>query len=318
MRAQNFRVESICRVLTTQGFQVAPRTYRNWKTAPPSARTITDAHPTEELRATIGTAEGLYGRRTMTAHLRRKGHHVAACTIDRLMRDEGLNGVDRGRQHRTTIPGGKDSRRAPDLLDRDFTADAPNRTWVTDFTYCRTWAGFVYVAFVIDCFSRAIVGWHASTVQDTAMLTTALKMALRRRDHGGHRVRDGLIHHSDAGSQYTSISFTETLALEGIAASIGSVGDAYDNALAESTTGLLKDRSSFQEQSVSARGDQDDRRHRIRDDGMGELVQYPPPAQHLGLRHSRRVRGHLLLSTIHSPTGDVASIGAARNPTRFT
>ncbi|OYD61489.1 transposase InsO family protein [Rhodococcus sp. OK302] len=240
MRAQNFRVESICRVLTAQGIQVAPRTYRNWKTAAPSARTITDAHLTEELRATIGTAEGLYGRRKMTAHLRRKGHHVAACTIDRLMRDEGLNGVVRGRQHRTTIPGGKDSRRAPDLLDRDFTADAPNRTWVTDFTYCRTWAGFVYVAFVIDCFSRAIVGWHASTVKDTAMVTTALKMALWRRDHGGHRVRDGLIHHSDAGSQYTSISFAETLALEGIAASIGSVGDAYDNALAESTIGLFK------------------------------------------------------------------------------
>ncbi|MGM5068983.1 IS3 family transposase [Rhodococcus qingshengii] len=240
MRAQNFRVESICRVLTAQGIQVAPRTYRNWKTSPPSARTITDAHLTKELRSTIGTAEGLYGRRKMTAYLRRKGHHVAACTVDRLMRDEGLNGVVRGRQHRTTIPGGKDSRRAPDLLDRDFTAEAPNRTWVTDFTYCRTWAGFVYVAFVIDCFSRAIVGWHASTVKDTGMVTTALKMALWRRDHGGHRVGDGLIHHSDAGSQYTSISFAETLVLEGIAASIGSVGDAYDNALAESTIGLFK------------------------------------------------------------------------------
>ena len=91
------------------------------------------------------------------------------------MRDEGLTGVVRGRQHRTTIPGGKDSRRAPDLLDRDFTADGAEPQWVTDFTYCRTWAGFVYVAFVIDCFSRAIVGWHASTVKDTAMVTTALE-----------------------------------------------------------------------------------------------------------------------------------------------
>lgn len=111
---------------------------------------------------------------------------------------------------------------------------------VTDFTYTRTWAGFVYVAFVIDCFSRAIVGWHASTVKDTAMVTTALKMALWRRDHGGHRIGADLIHHSDAGSQYTSIAFAETLVLEGIAASIGSVGDAYDNALAESTIGLFK------------------------------------------------------------------------------
>ncbi len=165
---------------------VAGRTYRNWKKAAPSVRTITDAGLTDALRATVGTPEGLYGRRKMTAHLRRQGHRVAACTLDRLMGDEGLSGVVRGRKHRTTIPGGKDARRAPDLLDRDFTAAAPNRKWVTDFTYCRTWSGFVYVAFVIDCFSRAIVGWHAATVKDTAMVTTALKMALWRRDHAEH------------------------------------------------------------------------------------------------------------------------------------
>jgi putative transposase len=133
--------------------------------------------------------------------LRRQGRDVAACTVDRLMRDEGLSGVVRGRRHRTTIPGGKNSRRAPDLLDRDFTAGAPNRKWVTDFTYTRTWSGFVYVAFVVDCYSRAIVGWHAATVKDTAMVTTALKMALWRRDHTDRRVDAGLIHHSDAGSQ---------------------------------------------------------------------------------------------------------------------
>ena len=137
----------------------------------------------------------------MTAYLRRKGHQVADCTIDRLMRDEGLFGVVRGAKHRTTIPSDRASR-PPDLLDRDFTAEAPNRKWVTDFTYCRTWSGFVYVAFVIDCFSRAIVGWHAATIKDTALVTTALKMALWRRDHAGHRIDEGLIHHSDAGSQY--------------------------------------------------------------------------------------------------------------------
>jgi transposase InsO family protein len=240
MRARKFRVESICRVLTEQGVAVTGRTYRNWKNAPPSARTITDAGLTDALLATIDTPEGMYGRRKMTAYLRRQGHQVAACTIDRLMSDEGLSGVIRGRKHRTTIPGGKNSRRAPDLLDRDFTAVMPNRKWVTDFTYTRTWSGFVYVAFVIDCFSRAIVGWHATTVKDTAMVTTALKMALWRRDHADHRVAAGLIHHSDAGSQYTSIAFAETLVLEGIAASIGSVGDAYDNALAETTIGLFK------------------------------------------------------------------------------
>ena len=240
MRAFRYRVESICRVLTEHGVRVAPRTYRNWKTARPSDRTITDAYLTDALRATTGTPEGMYGRRKMTAHLHRQGHRAAACTIDRLMRDEGLAGLVRGGHHRTTIPADHGGRRAPDLLDRDFTAAAPNRKWVTDFTYCRTWSGFVYVAFVIDCFSRAIVGWHATQVKDIAMVTTALKMALWRRDHEGRRIGDGLIHHSDAGSQYTSIAFSETLGIEGIAASIGSVGDAYDNALAESTIGLFK------------------------------------------------------------------------------
>jgi len=240
MRARNLRVESVCRVLTEHGVQVAPRTYRSWKSSMPSARTVSDAHLTDALRATVGTPEGMYGRRKMTAYLRRQGHRVAGCTVDRLMRDEGLSGVIRGRKHRTTIAAEGECRRAPDLLDRDFTAAAPNRKWVTDFTYTRTWMGFVYVAFVVDCFSRAIVGWHATTVKDTAMVTTALKMALWRRDHADHRVDAGLIHHSDAGSQYTSIAFAETLILEGIAASIGSVGDAYDNALAETTIGLFK------------------------------------------------------------------------------
>jgi transposase InsO family protein len=240
MRARNFRVESVCRVLTEHGVQVAPRTYRSWKSSMPSARTVSDARLTDALRATVGTPEGMYGRRKMTAYLRRQGHRVAGCTVDRLMRDERLSGVIRGRKHRTTIAAKGECRRAPDLLDRDFTAAAPNRKWVTDFTYTRTWMGFVYVAFVVDCFSRAIVGWHATTVKDTAMVTTALKMALWRRDHADHRVDAGLIHHSDAGSQYTSIAFAETLVLEGIAASIGSVGDAYDNALAETTIGLFK------------------------------------------------------------------------------
>jgi len=240
MRASHYRVESICRVLTAQDVQVAPRTYRNWKTASPSDRALADAYLTDALRATINTPEGMYGRRKMTAHLRRQGHRVAACTVDRLMRDEGLSGLVRGGKHRTTIAADQGGRRAPDLLDRDFTATAPNRKWVTDFTYCRTWSGFVYVAFVIDCFSRAIAGWHATQVKNTAMVTTALRMALWHRDHQDHQISEGLIHHSDAGSQYTSIAFAETLALEGIAASIGSVGDAYDNALAESTIGLFK------------------------------------------------------------------------------
>lgn len=189
--------------------------------------------------ATTTTPESMYGRRKMLAHLRRQGHDVSARRVDRLMRDLGMVGRVRGKGVRTTIPD-RNAARAPDLLDRDFTAPAPNQRWVADFTYVRTWAGFAYVSFVIDCHSRAIVGWHAATTKTTPLVTTALRMGLWRRDQAGHPTGEGLVHHSDAGSQYTSIHFAETLLLEGIAASIGSIGDAYDNALAESTIGLFK------------------------------------------------------------------------------
>ncbi len=124
MRAAGHRVESICTVLTERGVKVAPRTYRNWKTAPPSDRTVADAHVTNTLRGTVGTAEGLYGRRKMAVHLRNRGHEVGKHTVDRLMRDEGLSSAVRGRRQRTTISGGKNATRAPDVLDRDFTAEA--------------------------------------------------------------------------------------------------------------------------------------------------------------------------------------------------
>lgn len=131
----------------------------------------------------------------MTAWLRREGHDVARCTVDRLMRDEAMNGLVRGRKPRAGAPA-KDSQRAPDLLDRDFTAARPNAVWVTDFTYVRTWAGFAYVAFAIDVFSRAIVGWHSSIIKDTDMVLTTLKMALWRRDQAGTPVPEGMVHHT--------------------------------------------------------------------------------------------------------------------------
>ncbi len=202
-------------------------------------RAVADAVIVDVLLSTAGTPESLYGRRKMTVWLRREGHEVSARRVDRLMRQEGMNGLVRGRGVRTTVAD-KHADRAPDLLDRDFTAGSPNRRWVADFTYVRTWEGFVYVAFVIDCFSRSIVGWQASTTKQTPLVTSALRMGLWRRDRAGQTISDGLVHHSDAGSQYTSIHFAETLALEGVAASIGSIGDAYDNALAESTIGLFK------------------------------------------------------------------------------
>jgi putative transposase len=246
-RAVGRGVESICRVLREQGVAVAPRTYRAWQTRPAAARTVEDAAIVDRLRhLTTGGANGgplpevLYGRRKMTTWLARTGFAgVSKHTVDRLMRQQGMRGLVRGRRTRTTIPA-KDGRRAADLLNRRFRTTAPNRAWVTDFSYVPTWSGFTYVALAIDLYSRAIVGWSASTTKDVAFVESCLAMALWRRDHTGRPVPVGMIHHSDAGSQYTSIRFTETLALEGLSASIGSVGDAYDNAVAESVFGLFK------------------------------------------------------------------------------
>jgi len=242
----------VCRVLTEQGCRVSPRTYREWKhpTRPVSARQVQDEAILDKLRWTVTgddpdhphpQPESLYGRRKMTRWLRRVGFpHVAFCTVDRLMRHLGMNGVRRGRVVRTTIPG-KDGTRAGDLVDRDFTAPAPNTRLVADFTYVRTWAGFVYVSFAVDCYAQRIVGWDIRTDKTTALVLHAVQMAVwaRSREHHAHTPQ-ALIHHSDAGSQYTSITFTEHLALEGILPSIGSVGDAYDNALMESVIGLFK------------------------------------------------------------------------------
>jgi transposase InsO family protein len=251
-RSQGHAVESICRVLREQGLPVAARTYRLWKQAdrPVAARTVTDAMVMDVVGELAWTTdaqgrrklapEGLYGRRKMTALVRRQLPEASAGSVDRAMRALGLSGVRRDKKLRTTIPA-KDGKRAGDLLDRDFTAPAPNRVWVTDFTYVRTWAGWVYVAFILDVFAQRIVGWHAATSKDVALVMTPLRMAIWQRNHDGHPVTaQQLIHHSDAGSQYTSVRFTEHLELEGIHPSIGSVGDAYDNALMETINGLYK------------------------------------------------------------------------------
>lgn len=253
LRAEGHAVESICRVLREQGCQIAARTYRSWKQPDRviAARMLTDAHVANAVRDIAWsidergrrrlTPEGLYGRRKMTALLRRTTMpEVSAGAVDRAMRTLGLVGVRRDKKLRTTIPA-KDGKRAGDLLDRDFTAPAPNRTWVTDFTYVRTWAGFVYVAFIVDVFAQRIVAWHAATSKETDLVMTPLRIALWQRDREGCPTVPGeLIHHSDAGSQYTSIRFTEHLEIEGILPSIGSVGDAYDNALMECVIGLYK------------------------------------------------------------------------------
>lgn len=240
MRAEGHAVESICRVLSEQGCQIAARTYREWKRPdrPVAARTLTDAQVIDAVRGlawTTGpdgrrkmTPEGLYGRRKMTALIRRRMPDASPGSVDRAMRTWGLSGVRRAKGIRTTIPA-RDGKRAGDLLDRDFTAAMPDIKWVMDFTYCRTWAGFVYVAFIVDVFAQKIVSWHAAMSKDTELVMIPLRMALWQRDREGQPVAAGeLIAHSDAGSQYTSIRFAEHLKLEEIRPSIGSVGDAYE------------------------------------------------------------------------------------------
>lgn len=213
-RAQGHAVESICRVLSEQGCQVAARTYRAWKspTRAIADRTVTDALIVDAIRSlstttdTQGrvraTPESLYGRRKMTALLRRNGHpNVARCTVDRAMRTLGMKGIRRAKGIRTTIPRKGDTR-AADLLKRDFTAPAPNRVWVADFTVVRTWAGLVYVAFVVDVYAQRIVAWHAMTTKVTDLVVTPLRIALWDRNRHGNPVVPGeLISHCNAGSQ---------------------------------------------------------------------------------------------------------------------
>ncbi|WP_158702054.1 IS3 family transposase [Kitasatospora sp. MMS16-BH015] len=206
----------------------------------PSARSVRDTELKELITAAYEDNFRVYGARKIWRELNRRGHAVARCTIERLMRDLGITGAVRGKRVVTTVPD-PSAERAPDLVDRDFVASAPNRCWVADFTHVAAFAGVVYVAFVVDTFSRRIVGWSAATTKQTRIVLDALEMALWQRDRDGYPPRRGeLIHHSDAGSQHTSFRLAEHLDAAGIAASIGSVGDAHDNALVESTIGLFK------------------------------------------------------------------------------
>jgi transposase InsO family protein len=254
MRSEGHAVESICRVLREQGHQIAARTYRSQRRGVVAARTVADAQVLDAVRdAAWSTAEvngrerrmltpeGLYGRRKMTALIRRTTIPGASRgAIDRAMRALGLSGVRRDKGIRTTIPA-KDGIRAGDLLNRDFTAPRPDHTWVMDFTYCRTWAGWVYVAFIVDVYSQKIVAWHAQTSKHVELVMIPLRMGLWERGRQGHPILPQQLRaHSDAGSQYVSVAYTEKLALDGIAPSIGSVGDAYDNALMETINGLFK------------------------------------------------------------------------------
>ena len=244
---ERFGVAPICRVLTEHGCPIAPRTYYAYKTRPAAARSVRDEAVLTAIRAVHTGSNGLYGARKVYHQLARAGGvdgaPVARCTVERLMRADGLAGVRRGRSVRTTHRDEK-AARPVDLVDRQFHAERPNQLWVVDITYVATWAGFCYVAFAIDVFSRMIVGWRAARTMRTDLPLDALDMALWHRSRAGHTDPDGrldgLVHHSDAGSQYTSIRYTDRLIAAGAKASVGSIGDSYDNALAESAIGLFK------------------------------------------------------------------------------
>jgi transposase InsO family protein len=228
-------VEPICRMLP-----IAPSTYYEHaaRRADPSKlpdRAKRDAELCGQIRRVWDTNFRVYGVRKVWRQLRREGTSVARCTVERLMRAMDLRGVVRGKTVRTTLS----DKAAPcplDRVNRDFKAPQPNVLWVADFTYVATWIGFVYVAFVIDAFARRIVGWRVSRTAEAGFVLDALEQAL----HARRPIAGGLVHHSDRGVQYVSITYTERLVDAGIAPSVGSVGDSYDNALAETINGLYK------------------------------------------------------------------------------
>ncbi|TDD27333.1 IS3 family transposase [Nonomuraea terrae] len=229
-----FGVAPICRAL-----QVAPSTYYAARNRPPSVRAVRDEHLKTEIARIYQDNYSCYGARKIYHQLRREGLPVARCTIQRLMSEMGIAGLVRGTARRTTITSDQTERPA-DLVQRDFHAAAPNRLWVADLTYIRTWSGWVYAAFVIDVYSRMVVGWQTATHLRTDLALDALEMAIWRRGHDAGADLSELVHHSDRGVQYLSIRYTERLADAGAVASVGSRGDSYDNALAESFNGLFK------------------------------------------------------------------------------
>lgn len=226
-------------MLTEYGMKIAPSTYYAALDRPKSEREVRDEELMREITRVYDENYRVYGARKIWRQLRREGVQVGRGRVERLMRRLGISGALRGKTVRTTISD-KDGVRATDLVKRQFTAGAPNRLWVADFTYVATWAGTVYVAFAIDVFSRKIVAWTASMSKETDLVLTTIEKGLRARNYQCGDGDDKLVHHSDAGSQYTSFRFTRHLIDAGIDASIGTVGDALDNALAESTIGLYK------------------------------------------------------------------------------
>ncbi len=229
-RRDAFGVEPICKAI---GVPVSTHYAR--RSRKPSRRALADRELIREIHAAREGYRRVYGVRKTWKQLKRQGVEVGRDRVARLMRQEGLEGTRRGKKRRTTVPDEAAVERARDLLQRDFTATRPNEKWVADITYVRTWNGFVYLAFILDCYSRMIVGWQLATHLRTELVMDALEMA-----NGLRRPTGGLIAHTDRGSQYTSLAYTDRLDELGAAPSVGSRGDAYDNAMAEAWVATFK------------------------------------------------------------------------------
>lgn len=243
---EEFGVVPICRALGVHGVQIAPRTYWAHRASAPSKRALWDTTITEILAGIYEPDEKgkrppecLYGSLKMWAHLQRQGIPVARRTVERIMRANGWRGATRARRAPRTTESDPAASRAPDLVGRQWRVGAPNQLVVADFTYVPMTCGFGYTAFVVDAYAGLIPGWECSLRKDRAFVERALRHAAAYRTRQGHPFEDA-IHHSDAGSQYTAIHYSETLMLEGLIPSVGTVGDALDNALCETTIGLYK------------------------------------------------------------------------------
>ena len=275
--SDEFGVEPICEVL-----QVAPSTYYAAKTRPLVGAGDPRRGDDRSWSRSGSANYEVYGARKLWKAVRRAGHDIGRDQVARLMRELGIEGVRRGAQGCAPPAPDPTAPRPPDLVERDFTAERPNELWVTDLTYVPTWSGMVYVCFIVDVFSRTIVGWRVASNMRTDMVLDALEMARWSR---GTRL-DGLRCHSDAGSQFTVVRYTERLAEIGAVPSIGSVADSYDNALAETVNGLYK--TELIHRPDKGRGGR--RRRRARDPRLGALVQHRTAPRLPRRRPTRRVR----------------------------
>ena len=226
-------------MLTEHGCKIAPNTYWVAKQRPPSRRALRDVELLVEIQRVYDENLFVYGADKIWAQLNRENIRVARCTVERLMRQRGMSGAKRGKAFTITTIGDERLDRPADLVERRFRALAPNRLWVADLTYVKTHTGWVYVAFIIDVYSRMVVGWQASRSLRSDLAIDALEMAVWNRQRAGADL-SALTHHSDRGVQYLSVRYSERLAENEIVASVGSKGDSYDNALAESYNGLYK------------------------------------------------------------------------------